>query len=42
MTKGERAIAPACGYLFKHPPVSWPDQTAREELEAIIAGDHAR
>lgn len=32
------AIAPACGYLFKHPPTAWPDEEARAHLEAFLAG----
>ncbi len=35
------AIAPACGYLFKHPPVGWTDEEARRELEAFMAGPAA-
>jgi len=32
------AIASACGYLFKHPPVAWADDEARQRLEAFLAG----
>lgn len=30
------AISAACGYLFKHPPVAWPDEDARAALEAFM------